>query len=408
MTDVVVLNVFLYEEIIGSLTLLPTEQTIFTFSPAYIENPNRSTLSLSFKDKLGGLITKIRPTRIQIHPFFSNLLPEGHMRNYLANLAGVSAKREFFLLWALGRDLPGAVTVESSEGNSWPPKKINNWEKLPKKDALRFSLAGIQLKFSAIMQRSGGLTIPAHGVGGSWIVKLPSPHFEAVPENEYSMMSLARSIGMDIPEIKLVATEKIADLPENVSNLKGPALAIQRFDRTKTGEQVHIEDFAQVFGLYPKDKYHHVNYKNISEVIWDQTGEVGITEFIRRLVFNTLIGNADMHLKNWSLLYPNRKNAVLAPGYDFVSTISYISDDSMALNYVKSKKMSSLSLEQLSYFAAKASLPEKLVLKTAKETVERFKEAWKSEQAHLPLEARVVNAINQHVKLIPLYSDIQK
>ena len=63
-------------------------------------------------------------------------------------------------------------------------------------NVLRFSLAGIQLKFSAIIEGRGGLTIPARGMGGSWIVKLPSREFEGVPENEFSMMTLARHIGM--------------------------------------------------------------------------------------------------------------------------------------------------------------------------------------------------------------------
>jgi serine/threonine-protein kinase HipA len=63
--------------------------------------------------------------------------------------------------------------------------------------ALRFSLAGVQLKFSAVMEASGGLTIPAGGMGGSWIVKLPSNRFASVPENEYTMLALARAVGRD-------------------------------------------------------------------------------------------------------------------------------------------------------------------------------------------------------------------
>ena len=54
-------------------------------------------------------------------PFFSNLLPEGHLRDYLAERAGVNPKREFFLLWVLGRDLPGALTIEAADGEAWPP-----------------------------------------------------------------------------------------------------------------------------------------------------------------------------------------------------------------------------------------------------------------------------------------------
>ncbi len=54
---------------------------------------------------------------------------------------------------------------------------------------------------------------------------------------------------------------------------------------------------------------------------------------MRRLTFSTLIGNGDMHLKNWSLIYPDRRTAALSPAYDFASTIPYIKGDRFALNY---------------------------------------------------------------------------
>jgi len=54
------------------------------------------------------------------------------------------------------------------------------------------------------MNATGGLTIPAEGVGGSWIVKLPSTSFESVPENEFAMMTLARMIGINVPEVRLI------------------------------------------------------------------------------------------------------------------------------------------------------------------------------------------------------------
>ena len=69
-------------------------------------------------------------------------------------------------------------------------------EDRPPGTALRFSLAGVQLKFSAVMEASGGLTVPADGMGGSWIVKLPSARFPAVPENEFGMIELAQSVGI--------------------------------------------------------------------------------------------------------------------------------------------------------------------------------------------------------------------
>ena len=114
--------------------------------------------------------------------------------------------------------------------------------------------------------------------------------------------------------------------------------------------------------MYPERKYERASYRNIAEVLWAETGEDGVAEFVRRLVFNTLIGNADMHLKNWALIYPDGKSASIAPGYDFVSTLSYLPDTRLALTLGRSKKMTDLSQDQLFYFAAKARLPEKQVI----------------------------------------------
>ena len=82
----------------------------------------------------------------------------------------------------------------------------------------------------------------------------------------------------------------------------GKALAVQRFDRVPGGEPVHMEDFAQVFGLFPDDKCGRRSCANIPSVPWAETDEDATREFVRRLVFSLLIGNADMHLKNWSPL----------------------------------------------------------------------------------------------------------
>jgi serine/threonine-protein kinase HipA len=202
-----------------------------------------------------------------------------------------------------------------------------------RRHALRFSLAGVQLKFSAVNEARGGLTIPAEGVGGSWIVKLPSPEFEGVPENEYSMMTLARLVGIDVPAIELVDIDTIDNLPRGVANLAGRALAIERFDRRSDGSTVHIEDFAQVFGIYASKKYENANARSIARVIAAEGTDGDIGEFIRRLTSNTLIGNGDMHLKNWSMIYPDRRTAALSPAYDFVSTIAYIPGDQAALKF---------------------------------------------------------------------------
>ena len=403
--DVTVLSVLLYGKPIGTLTRLSGDRTLFAFNDSYIADKNRPTLSLQFKDDLGNLITDFNPVRTRVMPFLSNLLPEGPMRSYLAERAGVNPAREFFLIWALGEDLPGAISIQPTDGEAWPSDADGGLE-APGQDAranaLRFSLAGMQLKFSTIQGARAGLTIPARGVGGSWIVKLPAREFEGVPENEFSMMTLARLVGIDVPAVKLVDVSDIENLPGGIGTLKGQALAIERFDRLSDGTRVHIEDFAQIFGLYPEDKYRKASSMNIATVIGAECNGADIAEFVRRLTFNMLIGNADMHVKNWSVMYPDTRHAVLAPAYDFVATIAHIPDDTAALKLSRTKRFDGFSEDQLSHMAARARLPEKIVLDTARETVALFHDRWQAEKNNLPLAADTVKAIEAHMKKIPL------
>lgn len=402
--DLKVLRVLLYNQPIGTLTRFSGDKILFAWDQEYIDHPSRPTLSLSFKDTLGHLITDIRMTQTRLSPFFSNLLPEGSLREYLAAQANIHPQHEFLLLATLGQDLPGALTIQPMDWDpSLPQVDLSTSKRVRKRDlSFHFSLAGVQLKFSAVQKSNHKLLIPPDGVGGNWIIKLPHSTFSGVPENEYSMMELARRVGIDVPEIALHSMRDLQGLPEEFQKSGHQIFAIKRFDRAENGEGIHIEDFAQVFGVYPEKKYKNASYRNIAEVIWKETGEVGLIEFIKRFVFNALIGNGDMHLKNWSLIYREKNKPSLAPAYDFVSTIFYLPGDQLALNFVDSKDFKSLSFDQFKRFSTKANLPEKLVLNTVRETAALFSEKWKTVH-DLPLSEQVRSAITAHLKTIPLY-----
>ena len=186
---------------------------------------------------------------------------------------------------------------------------------------LRFSLAGVQLKFSAIMEATGGLTVPADGIGGSWIVRLPSARFAAVPQNEFVTMELARRIGIPVPRTRLVPVDEIAGLPDDVATVDDQALAVERFDRGPGGSLIHMEDFAQVFGLYPERKNGRRSCVDIASVLSAEAGAEAVEEFVRRLAFSVPVGNADMHLKNWSFLYADGVTPSLSPAHDLLATI---------------------------------------------------------------------------------------
>lgn len=397
------LAVLLQGRPIGVINRLGGDQHLFSFEQDYIDDAARHTLSLSFKGRTGALVTAARPIRRRLPPFFSNLLPEGHLRAYLAEQAGVKPEREFFLLAALGADLAGALTIQplTTDALTGPWDGDDGDRRRRREDAvLRFSLAGVQLKFSAVMEAHGSLTIPVHGVGGSWIVKLPSTQFASVPENEYVMLELARAAGITVPETRLVPVEDIHGLPEGMACIPGKAFVVKRFDRASSGRRIHMEDFAQIFGAFAEDKYRHRSYANIAAVLWAEAGETDTYEFVRRLVFSVLIGNGDMHLKNWSLLYPEGRRAVLAPAYDFVATLPYIPGDKLALTFGGSRSLHEITIEQVRRFADTAGLPVHPVWRIVDETIERTVEAWKGLEEKEILPPPVRAAVGDHITVV--------
>ena len=395
------LAVNLHGRRIGVITRLAGDKQIFAFDESYIDDSVRPTLSLSYKGRTGGLVTAIQPINRRVPSFFSNLLPEGRLRTYLAELAGVNPERELFLLAALGADLPGAATVTPLDHDLRHRDSADADERDDRDDrsrgALRFSLAGVQLKFSAVMESSGGLTIPAQGIGGSWIVKLPSMRFAAVSENEFVMLELARAVGISVPRIQLVPVPAIEGLPADAARLAGNALAVERFDRGPGGQRIHMEDFAQVFGVFPENKYKSVSYANIARVLWAETGDQGAYEFVKRLVFSVLTGNADMHLKNSSLLYPDTRTPVLSPAYDFVSTLPYIPGDQMALTFGGSRDIGGITVDQIRRFADKAGLPVSAIGRIVRNTVEATATSWKKLEYKDLLSAEILRIIDAQI-----------
>lgn len=396
------LEVRLGEAAVGTLVNLDGDRNIFTFDSAYLRRPDRPVLGQYFSDAHGQLHDVTRPTRRRLPPFFANLLPEGHLRQYVAARGAVSPEREFPLIWLLGSDLPGAIVVRDPEGEPLPPAESPSARRENARP-LRFSLAGVQLKFSAVLGRDNGLRIPAEGLGGEWIVKLPSPIYDRVPENEYAMMTFARAIGIDVPEIGLVPTTEIAGLPDDMRHDLGDAFFVRRFDRTAGGGRIHIEDFAQIQGLYPEEKYERTSYTIIADVVNQLAGHEAVEEYVRRLVFTAGIGNGDMHAKNWSLIYPDGRTPRLAPAYDFVATLRYIPGDTLALNLAGTKAWSQLDAARFERFADKARLSRGFVLNVVRETVARMREAWPKIGGSLPLDEATRELIDRQFATVPVF-----
>lgn len=347
------------------------DATRFRFHASYRRLPRRPVLGQAYEDYLD---EEWGATQ-RLPPFFSNLLPEGVMRDYVAAKVGVHPDRELYLLAQLGRDLPGAVVIRPMELSDEDERPVTR-PSAPDEPELRFSLAGVQLKFS-MMRDEDTLTLPMEGMGGSWIVKLPDQRYPQVPSTEHATMCWAQASGIEVPEFMLTSTSKLVGIPSGfLSETEQVCYAVRRFDRGDAGTRVHIEDFAQVFGVYGDRKYES-NYESIGNVILKVGGFGQFREYVRRLVFMVLSGNGDAHRKNWSLLYPDGVQAQLSPAYDQVTTVPYLGEsETLALKFGGSKAFESVSLATFERMANKLHVDAGAVRRWVEEDVARTMTAW--------------------------------
>ena len=387
-----VLEVDLGSVHVGTIVALSATDSLFSIDDAYLRNETRPTLSLGLLDAYGQ--PRARQNRIgRIAPFFANVLPEGELRDYIAHRAGVDRRSDFALLWLVGVNLPGAVIVRDPEGNELPPVRVGGPKLKPPNALLRFSLAGVQLKFSAMRNATGGLTIPVSGLNGDSLVKLPSAHFPAVPQNEYAMMQFAQRVGLDVPTCTLVGFDAIDGLPEDLPhNSERAAFAVSRFDRPAAGVRVHIEDFNQLYRQYPEQKYDNFDYNRMGLDIYRLMGPEAFTDFVHRLVFSIAIGNSDMHLKNWSVIYPDGHTPKLAPVYDYLCTSAYAiaGRNELALQLGPSKAFASMDREAFSAFARRIDASPGVVLAAVDDMVTRIHDVWPAVREELPHELEFV------------------
>jgi serine/threonine-protein kinase HipA len=402
------LNVLLHGIHVATIENTEGDVNIVTIDPDFANDPAAPTLSFkAFRDPATGAYrTTPRPTQTVVHPYFANLLPEGPLRKYLAAHAHVKSIRDFPLLWLLGNDLPGALIMRHAEGEELPPpdddaKTEADAEYDP--SVLRFSLSGVQLKFSASGDPVRGLTIPVRGMGGHWIVKLPDQRYDRVPENEFSMMTFAKAVGIDVPRVGLVSRNDIGSVPVDV-RFNGNAYYVERFDRTTDGGRIHTEDFAQANQLYPSEKYKRLNYDQLLIQVADAMGSEAAMALIERIVFNIGIGNGDMHAKNWSVIYRDGRTPSLAPAYDYVSTLLYVEAENVGMNLAGTKQFLDIDTERLMLLAARAHISTKMTGIRASQMVGRMREVWPAIKETLPLANDLREAITEHMARVPLFT----
>lgn len=221
-------------------------------------------------------------------------------------------------------------------------------------------------------------------------------------ENEFANLALTEAIGMEVPERELVEQSEFEGIPKEFETLSdGKVLLVKRFDRDLGGQRIHIEDFAQVFGVYPSRKYEGAPYHDIAAALNVAVSPAAALEFVRRLALAALTGNGDMHLKNWSLIYREAGDKPqLAPVYDVLSTVAYIPADAMAPSLAGERPFKALNVQRWKAFANRARLPEAAVLRSVVDTVERVNDRWWSLPEREVVPAKVLERIDAHVRLM--------
>ncbi len=193
------------------------------------------------------------------------------------------------------------------------PFKAADLPAMVTKDKNRMSISGVQPKASVNVNEKAW-TLEVVATGGTHILKPEPEQFPQVPQNENLCMNMAEELGLRVPPHGLFA----------MSDGK-LCYVVKRFDRGEDGRRIAKETMFQILGS--TDKYAG-SLEKVGKAIRAHAANVGLDgiDFYERVLFCFLIGNGDMHQKNWALLGSGREVA-LAPCYDLVCSRLYIKDE---------------------------------------------------------------------------------
>ena len=409
--EVNVLKLTLHGSPVSYLAGFQNGRNVLSFANEFRGDEHRPAFSLITHPafpRSDKLMAELWARNQRLHPTLSNLLPEGSLRELIAQGLKVHVDNEFHILSYLGEDLPGAIVATPLEPDEVPGGvlailsrdayrnvKVVKFEKISQEN--KFSLAGVQMKFS-MKEKDGCYNLSKAGVLGDWIIKTPSTRHKDMPVNEYTAMTLASLVGVDIPEIKLVDLGKLGNLPQINLPDESQAFAIKRFDRNEDA-RIHMEDFAQVLVKYPDKKYHSANYEQIGRILYEFSGDAltDVQQFARRLLVNILLANGDAHLKNWSLLYEDQITPRLSPAYDIVTTSVYINEERhFALNLGQTKDWYKVSYENFQSWSQKAGIPWRAIRPHLDDVLDKAKALWRPAIKDLPMNERHKRKLIEH------------
>lgn len=402
--------------------------TRFIASDEYLADSRRPTLSMSMTVPKEEQLTHdtltnyfdpaIYRERGELPPFFAGLLPEGALRRRLAaTRKDARDKDDFGVLAAAGEDLPGAVQVLPANLDKLTAAArafgvtggADNLEiGVPEQAAEgAASLSGVQDKIALSHARDDKrYCLPVKGTLSDLIAKLPLAGDDSQILNEYACMQLAAMAGVNVAQCRPVPMHEIGGHAELVEAL-GPNtrfLAVDRFDRGPNSA-VHMEDACQLLTMMPGQKYAGMNqFVNLVRVLnrFSTRGIEDVRQFFIRQVVNSLIGNSDAHLKNFSVLYHNGIMPELSPAYDIVCVAALPGFIGFGTNVAIDQLQRQETVETYMAVAKKAGIAERIAKTAVKQTVELAKERWPQALREFEVPDAVRTEVLNRLETLPL------
>jgi len=310
----------------GRLWLDDERRFVFKYALEWLNRPEAFPLSLSLP---------LRPASFEndaARPFFANLLPEGEIRRLIAAKLHISEQNTYKFLEKIGGDCAGAVSIlpqhEMPVGRSGyraldeeslhqTVAELSNKPLLAGEEGIRLSLAGAQKKLPVYIE-DDRIFIAMGNSPSTHILKPPIVRLEETVENEAFCMALAQRTGLPVAETVI---RKNGDT----------ILMVTRYDRAREQDgtilRLHQEDFCQALGILPEQKYESEGGPSLDQCFmllkrYSIRPAADQRSLLHWAIFNILIGNADAHAKNISILIAGR-GPRLAPFYDLLSTEVY-------------------------------------------------------------------------------------
>ena len=377
----------------------------FAYADTWLQAEDAPALSVSLPKR-----AKPYPQR-DCRPFFRGLLPEESQRDAAAQVLGVSRENDFSLLEHLGGDVAGALQFLPPEATPQPPAAsqaapLGDEELMRMIDALptrpllagqaglRLSLAGAQPKVPVVLA-DGKIALPAPEQPTTHILKPAIERFPGTVENEALAMRLADAVGLDAAQAELRTVRKRT------------FLLVKRYDRLEDDDglrRLHQEDFCQALGLPPERKYASEggpSFKACFTLLRQASVQpaIDVLKLLDAAIYNLILGNADAHGKNFSLLY-GEAGPLLAPLYDLLSTAMYPElSPNLAMKLGKRATLADMDAKGWAAFARDSGLGLPLVRRRAAEISTLAKE-------HAPAVADELSRQGGHAGTLEKIADL--